>query len=81
MSQIQKLVEKFLKNPNSLSYSEIHKVLSYFNFEKIDAKGSHVKYKHSHFAYDLIIPVHNGDCKSFYKKEAMKRVQKIQNKK
>lgn len=81
MSQIEKQVEKFLKNPTSVKYAVLIKILRYYNFEVIEAKGSHVKFKHSHFAHDLVLPVHKGDCKDFYKKEAAKLIRTIQKKK
>lgn len=50
---------------------------SWYEFEEIDAKVSHVKYKHPLFERDLIIAVHNNDCKSYMKKEAQRRIKKL----
>jgi len=72
MTKIDKLIEQFLRNPSSLSYSKIEKILLHFSFKKINAKGSHNKFKNPAIKYDLIIPVHNKDCKKFYKKLALK---------
>lgn len=80
MSRIIKLVEKFFGNPASVTYGDLKNILAHFGFEKIQAKGSHVKFKHSRLSYDLIIPVHNNECKDFYKKQARKQVKKIKNK-
>jgi len=77
MSQIEKLVAKFLNNPTSLKYSQIEKILLNFNFKKIQAKGSHIKYKHNHLNKDLIIPIHNNDCKDFYKNLIAKYIKNI----
>ncbi len=79
MTQKQKLVEIFLTNPCSLKFNHLVLVLEHFGFVLIQAKGSHIKRKHQKLPFDLIIPVHNGDCKDFYKKEALKRVLEIQN--
>lgn len=77
MSKIENLVKKFRRNPTSCRYLEIQNILIYFGFEKINAKGSHIKFKHSELMYDLVIPVHGNECKDFYKKEARKYINKI----
>ena len=74
MTNIEKTVQKFLTHPKSLRYIEIEKVLGYLGFNLIPAKGSHKKFKHPALKYDLVIPVHNNDCKSFYKIYASKIV-------
>ncbi len=78
MTQKQKLIETFQTNPGSLKFKQLAVVLENFGFIMIQAKGSHVKFKHPKLTADLIIPVHNGDCKDFYKKEALKRVSEIE---
>ncbi len=81
MSQIEKLVQKFLEKPKSIKYRELVLLLKYFGFEQIPAKGSHVKFSHDKLQYDLVIPVHKNECKDFYKEQAKKYIQKIsQNK-
>jgi len=77
MSQILKKINRFLKNSTSVKYSDLRKILSYFEFKEIVAKGSHTKFKHPRLKYDLIIPVHKGECKDFYKEEARKLIIKI----
>jgi predicted RNA binding protein YcfA (HicA-like mRNA interferase family) len=77
MSQIEKKVEKFLNNPTSAKLADIMLILKHHGFEKVPAKGSHVKFKHSQLPRDLVIPVHKGDCKNFYKEEAKKQIKKI----
>lgn len=77
MTQIIKKVEKFLKNPTSTKYPDLENILIYFGFQKIKAKGSHIKFKHPKLQHDLIIPVHNGECKGFYKEESKKQIKKI----
>lgn len=61
-------------DPSSISYKDLQKILRWYEFEKIGAKGSHVKYKHPLFERDLIIAVHNNECKSYMKKEAQRRI-------
>ncbi len=78
MTQKQKLVETFLNSPSSLKFKQLAAVLEHFGFIVIQAKGSHVKFKHPKLSTDLIIPIHNGDCKDFYKREALKRVNEIE---
>ena len=77
MTKFSKKVERFFKNPTSLKYMDIEKILIYFNFEKIKTKGSHIKFKHIQLKNDLIIPVHNKECKEFYKKEVKKILNKL----
>ncbi|MEZ4103704.1 MAG: type II toxin-antitoxin system HicA family toxin [Candidatus Paceibacterota bacterium] len=77
MSKKDKLVEKFLNNPKSVKYSQLLMILEYLEFEKIQAKGSHVKFKHYKLTKDLIIPVHNNECKDFYKEQAKSFIREI----
>lgn len=77
MTKKAKLWEKFLKNPSSLSYKEIESLLLSQDAQMIPAKGSHKKFKHALSPTDLIIPIHNNDCKDFYKKAALKWITKI----
>ncbi|NCS98950.1 addiction module toxin, HicA family [Candidatus Parcubacteria bacterium] len=72
MSKIDKLIHKFKTNPETLKYRNIKNVLIHLEFDLIKAKGSHVKYKHSKLNTDVIVPIHNGECKNFYKKEILK---------
>lgn len=77
MTTINKLVDKFFKNPQSIRYTQLVRILEHYGFEVIDAKGSHVKFKHAKLEEDLIIPVHKSECKDFYKKQAKKQIEKI----
>lgn len=77
MTSLEKLFDKFLNRPASLSYIEIERVLIYVGFQKVLAKGSHMKFKHCDLKSDLVIPVHGNDCKSFYKIYAAKIVKKL----
>ncbi|MCA9360113.1 type II toxin-antitoxin system HicA family toxin [Candidatus Kaiserbacteria bacterium] len=75
MTKKEKLVDKFLENPSSLKYSQLVYVLEYYGFIQIQAKGSHVKFKHPKLNKDLTIPLHNKECKNFYKQLAKKFVE------
>lgn len=77
MTKLEKVINQFFSRPTSLKYTDIEKILLYFGFKKIQAKGSHKKFKHSTLNRDLIIPVHNNECKDFYKKQAALIVKKI----
>ncbi|MFM2381324.1 MAG: HicA toxin of bacterial toxin-antitoxin [Candidatus Parcubacteria bacterium] len=77
MSQIEKLIEKFRVRPESLSYRDLHKVLTFLGCIEVQTKGSHVKWKHTELQADIIIPVHNNDCKDFYKRHARKMFDSI----
>lgn len=77
MTKIDKIIEQFLNRPSSLRYTEIEKALLHLGFQKIEAKGSHKKFKHSRLDHDLVIPVHNHECKDFYKTLASNIAKKI----
>lgn len=77
MTKKEKLYFKFQRNPVSLSFQEIEKILLDLGFIKIEAKGSHKKFKHTLLERDIIVPVHNQDCKDFYKKMIYKTIKNI----
>jgi predicted RNA binding protein YcfA (HicA-like mRNA interferase family) len=77
VTQKQKLQDKFIKNPESVSYKNLLKVLLDVGFVQVSVKGSHVKFKHLALPHDLVIPVHNNECKPFYKREAQKLVKQV----
>ena len=69
-------MKQFLERPASLKYAQIKKILLEFGFEHVVAKGSHEKFKHPMLDYDLVFPIHQNDCKEYYKKWAAKEVLK-----
>ncbi len=77
MTQKGKLVDKFLQNPASIRYVQLVTLLKHYGFAQVQAKGSHVKFKHPKLANDLVIPVHNNECKDFYKQQARKCIEKV----
>lgn len=72
MTVHKKLLARFIENPASLPFRDIEKILLRFGFDSIEARGSHKKFKHPRLRADIIIPLHNGECKNFYKKELAK---------
>lgn len=74
MSQIEKLLHKFFQSPQSIKYADIEKILIYLDFVQVPAKGSHVKWKHKDLDFDIVIPVHNHECKGFYKQQVSKQI-------
>ncbi|MDP4008649.1 MAG: type II toxin-antitoxin system HicA family toxin [Candidatus Peregrinibacteria bacterium] len=75
MTQIEKLIVKFLKNPGSVRYDQIKKILLKLGFEYLPVQGgSHEKFKHHSLDRDLVIPLHHNDCKTFYKDLAAKLI-------
>lgn len=79
MTQEDKRLRQFFERPRSLRYREIELILISFGFEKITAKGSHVKFKHPFLPRDLIIPVHGHECDPFYKKLALDFIKQLPN--
>jgi len=77
MTKLEKIIEQFWSRPSSLKFIQIEKILLHLGFEKVEAKGSHKKFKHNQSEKDLIIPTHNNECKDFYKRQASKIAKKI----
>jgi predicted RNA binding protein YcfA (HicA-like mRNA interferase family) len=59
----------FLERPTSFRFSKIETILNRLGYSKVPAKGSHMKYKHPFVRRDIIVPVHNNECRPRYKKE------------
>ncbi len=74
MSRIEKLLQRFQNKPESVRYVDIETILLHVGCEKISVKGSHVKFKHRTLRFDIVIPVHKGECKPFYKNQALKQI-------
>jgi len=77
MTQIDKLLSKFKKGPDSVSYRDLERILLSLGFEKINTKGSHVKFKKEGLISDIVIPVHKNECKDFYKKQTYKQIKNL----
>lgn len=77
MTQFEKLVKKFISSPESCRFGDIDAILKHYGFIRLEAKGSHVKYKHSSLDINYVVPIHNAECKDFYKKEIKKIISKL----
>lgn len=77
MTKKDKLLNKFLTNPQSLKYPEIERILLDLGFKKIQAKGSHIKFRNSLFKLYFTFSVHNNDCYPIYKIEAAKLINNL----
>jgi len=72
MTKLGKLAQKFIKQPSTVSYKDMKKLLLAAGFEQVQAKGSHVKFKNYILGINIIVPVHGAECKEFYKKDILK---------
>ncbi len=71
MTKEEKLILKFKTAPQSISLFDLFKLMEWEGIEIIKGKGSHVICKMENEIL-IIIPVHQNDCKPFYKKESLK---------
>ncbi len=79
MTQKNKTLDKFLKNPYSIKFKAIENILFELWFIKKESKWwSHNRYKHEKLDTILVIPVHWNDCKEIYKRITAKII--IENK-
>jgi len=76
MTRRKKVLLKFLRNPQSLKYNEIQSLLLRAGFCEATYKGSHKKFVHPVTKKQIIIPVHNNECKIIYKNKAAKIISK-----
>lgn len=72
MGRKEKLLRKFLENPDSLSHRQIEGILLRMGFEMTVGKGSHMVFRYKELGIKISIPVHNNDCKKYYKRKAAK---------
>jgi len=77
MTKLGKLVQKFIKQPGTVSYKGMKKILLAAGFEQVQARGSHVKFKNDALGINIIVPVHGSDCKEFYKKDILKLIKHL----
>ena len=71
MTQYEKLLEKFLLNPTSITLKDLIKILENNWYEYRAWKWSHNLYTNEKWNR-IVIAVHNNDCKKSYKKEVKK---------
>lgn len=77
MTSINRLFSRLLLNPTSLRYTQIERLLLHFGCQKIQGKGSHVKFRHPAIKEILTFSVHNNDCLNVYKREAVKFINSL----
>lgn len=80
MSQIEKLLQKFNRAPQTVRYADIERILRHVGFEHIHTRGSHAKWKHRALLHDIIVLVHNNECKKFYKQQIYTQIRPLINK-
>jgi len=71
MTNKEKLIEKFKKIPQSVSFSDLMKIMQWCGIESVKGKGSHFVFKNETETI-ITIPLHNNDCKPFYRKLTLK---------
>ena len=81
MNKQKKKLAKFIRNPTSLRFAEIHNLLISLSFKHKRISGSHNFYQNIKLPADISIPVHSNDCKPIYKKQVAKLIKKIINSK
>lgn len=67
MGKQEKRIEQLLKNPNALTYDEIESLFRNENFEIQRWKWSHKHIYHKKSKEFAVVPIHNWDCKPYYK--------------
>lgn len=72
MTKKDKLLEKFLNQPQSLKYNEIEGILFDLGFTRREGKGSHVRFYQPFFKIKFVFPLHHGDCDKIYKQKIHK---------
>lgn len=72
MTSKEKLIQKFLTQPEALKYREIEKILIHLGFSSSQGKGSHIKFFHPNCPERIIFAIHDNDCKPLYKKRTLK---------
>lgn len=71
MTQYEKLLKRFLENPENIDLKWLIKILEKNGFKKKQAKWSHTIYK-SYEWKTITLPIHNNNIKKEYKKLAKK---------
>jgi len=74
LTKFEKLLQKFINNPTSVHFRQIEKILITLGYEKIQAKGSHVRFRIKGAYLSISVPIHSGDCKARYKQIIQKAI-------
>jgi predicted RNA binding protein YcfA (HicA-like mRNA interferase family) len=71
MTKEEKLILKFKTSPQSVSLIDLLKLMEWRGIEIVKGKGSHIVCK-TESEILIVIPIHQNDCKPFYKKKSLK---------
>ena len=71
MTKEEKLILKFKTSPQSISLPDLLKIMEWCGMEIIQGKGNHIICKIENKIL-IVIPLHQNDCKPFYKKKSLK---------
>ena len=72
MTTYEKLLQKFLENPENIELNSLIKILNENGFKKIKVTWSHQKYSNNEFYF--ILAVHNWDIKRWYRTRIKKEL-------
>lgn len=70
MRKEEKLILKFKTSPQSISLVDLLKLMKWIGIEVVQGKGSHIVCKIENEIL-IVIPIHQKDCKPFYKKKSL----------
>lgn len=70
---VQKIINKMLRQPNGIKYSEISQVLNQHGYELVRNKGSHRHFRNK--AGDVITIKEENPLKAVYVKDVLKRIE------
>lgn len=76
MTRKEKLLRKFLENPEGVHFGKIERIIRDFGFELKSVRGSHYRYVNDSMKLKLVIPLHHGECKKYYKVRIAKFIKK-----
>ena len=73
MARRDKLLRKIRNNPKNVSFNDLSKLLTYFDFEHVGASGSHHKFRRiiNKEAVIIMIPYKRPHIKSVYVKDVL----------
>jgi hypothetical protein len=75
LTQIEKLIQVALKNPQNLRFSELCKLCEFFGMEKRGSEGSHVIYKRkTEPRFALSIQDNNGKAKKYQVEQLINKI-------
>jgi predicted RNA binding protein YcfA (HicA-like mRNA interferase family) len=73
MMQYEKILLRFLENPENTKLTELLKILDKNGFSYCGGKGSHRVYKNND-GKTIVLPVHNNQIKKVYKIQVKKLI-------